>query len=143
MTQDNIAEMCLPFRQLPTKIARKQLYRTIFASENVGLFIFLELRSTPTPSAPTACLPSSPLCTCSWIALDCPPWSRWWCWWRSVSARWRQSTSMDTPNRVASQQNFMSRIPSSQDFQLKKAIPLSSATLLIIQPEMLSGYRIY
>lgn len=119
MTQGNLMEMCLPFRLSRMKTVRKWLYRTTFALENAGLFVFLKLRSTPTPSAPTACLASSPRCTCSSTALAWPPWSSWWCWWRSVSARWRQSNSMATPNRLAFRQNFTSRIPLSQDFQHK------------------------
>ena len=60
MTQDNLMEMCLPFRLSPMKTVRKWLYRTTSALENAGPFLLLKLCSTPTHSAPTACLPSSP-----------------------------------------------------------------------------------
>ena len=120
MTQDNLMEMCLPFRLSPMKTVRKWLYRTTSALENVGPFLLLKLRSTPTHSAPTACLPSSPRDTYSSTAPAWPWWSRWWCWWRNVSAWWRQSISMATLHRLTFGQNFLSKIPLSQDFQHKK-----------------------
>lgn len=121
MTQDDLIEMCLPFRRSPMKTVRKWLYRTTFVLGNAGLLVFLERHSTPIPSASTARPPGSPQCTCRWTAQASPPWSRWWCWWRSANARWRRSTtSMNTSYRQAPRKNSMPRSPLSQAFQLRK-----------------------